>query len=68
MDIRSGMIYEVQEIPPKTPEQYIKEVDFNSLSPKTRKMLNDAGKAQISKNSKCPCGSGRKFKRCCMSK
>lgn len=26
----------------------------------------DSGKAKIGRNGPCPCGSGRKFKKCCM--
>ena len=45
-----------------------KPVRLEFLSRSVRKMLLENGRAQISRNSKCPCGSGKRFKRCCMMK
>ncbi len=43
---------------------------FENLPEDIQKRLIDDGKewAQIGKNTRCPCGSGKKFKRCCMKR
>lgn len=41
-------------------------VSGDSLSRETLKQLRENKKGFITKNTKCPCGSGKKFKRCCM--
>jgi len=46
--------------------QVIKPIDPARLSPRVRVLLQKTGRAQISRNSPCPCGSGKKFKKCCM--
>jgi uncharacterized protein YecA (UPF0149 family) len=73
MDTRSGDIMPFQKFRErykddwKTHEPFIQPIDISNLSEKTRIMLEKNGIAKISKNTKCPCGSGRKFKRCCMT-
>ena len=54
----------------KIPEFEIQ--DLNDFHKKTylseiKKDMQD-GKIKISKNKPCPCGSGKKYKKCCMSK
>lgn len=49
-------------------DKFIKLIDVNNLSPQVRDMLEKTGRAQITRNSRCPCGSGKRFKRCCMTK
>ena len=41
-------------------------IDPKFLSRKTLEDLAATGRAQISRNSPCPCGSQKRFKRCCM--
>lgn len=43
-------------------------VRITSLTEKIRKTLQDApgGVALLTRNGKCPCGSGRRSKRCCL--
>lgn len=41
-------------------------VSSDSLSRETLKQLRENKKGFITKNTTCPCGSGKKFKRCCM--
>jgi uncharacterized protein YecA (UPF0149 family) len=48
-------------------DKFIKPIDINNLSPHVREMLEKTGRAQITRNSRCPCGSGKRFKRCCMT-
>ena len=40
-------------------------IDPAMLSETNRKQLESTGRTQISRNSSCPCGSGKRFKRCC---
>ena len=46
----------------------VKPVILEELSPRVRRMVERTGRGWVTRNSRCPCGSGRKFKRCCMSK
>lgn len=45
-----------------------KEIDEANLTERKRKQLEAAGRTQVSRNSPCPCGSRKRFKRCCMTK
>ena len=44
--------------------QRVKPLENEDLPPAIRKELARRG-GHITRNSKCPCGSGRRFKRCC---
>ena len=43
-------------------KQYLKDHKHNEIDPLT--LVSE----KISRNSNCPCGSGKKYKRCCMNK
>lgn len=45
--------------PPEPPETMSKEEVVNRINPEPRKVL------KIGRNTTCPCGSGKKYKRCC---
>lgn len=45
---------------------FTQPIDPANLSRQNRQQLERTGRTQISRNSKCPCGSGKRFKRCCM--
>jgi uncharacterized protein YecA (UPF0149 family) len=47
-------------------ERLVRPVDVDSLNPYARMMLEKTGRAKIGRNDACLCGSGKKFKRCCM--
>jgi hypothetical protein len=47
-------------------ERYIRPVDIETLNPMARLAFESTGKAKLGRNDACPCGSGKKFKRCCM--
>lgn len=70
MDIRTGDIAQLSEFERRltTDElvRHIRPIDEANLSPKVRAALRETGRAQISRNSPCPCGSRKRFKRCCM--
>ena len=51
----------------KTLDDYLKEEDKKAEAEAHRqKILSKTIK--IKRNDKCPCGSGKKFKRCCINK
>ena len=71
MDIRDGRIY--------TPEQWKKmlenakrfkdPLDFlvPMIKPPTEKQLLRKPFPKVGRNESCPCGSGKKFKKCCLN-
>ena len=74
MDTRTGDIY--------TPEQVMnflrKEAEITpflkpmalapTVSQKLRKPVNPKAVGRVGRNEPCPCGSGKKFKKCCLEK
>ena len=42
-----------------------KPIDEANLSEQKRAQLAETGRTQVSRNSPCPCGSRKRFKRCC---
>ncbi len=46
---------------------YIKPLDRKNLSAQTRAQMRKNHTATITRNSRCPCGSGKRFKRCCLT-
>lgn len=40
-------------------------IDVTTLDSNVRALMADAGVARLTRNSRCPCGSGKRFKRCC---
>jgi uncharacterized protein YecA (UPF0149 family) len=69
-DIRTGEINSLDNFRARMGEEeferFIKPVDIATLSPYARHMLERTGSAKIGRNDACLCGSGKKFKRCCM--
>ncbi len=72
MDTGTGYIAPASEFKKKLTrrdfERFIKPIDPANLSPKVRAMVEATGRGKISRNSRCPCGSWKRFKRCCMAK
>jgi len=70
MDMRRPLLPSVQAILRKkganqnTPSRYMKYVDVGSLSLSTQELLATTGNVVISRNSLCPCGSNKRFKKC----
>ena len=52
-DIPSNRIQEIKALSAKQANDYI------------RAYLNETGKKKIGRNEVCPCGSGKKYKKCC---
>ena len=73
MDTRTGSIADFQKLhalgltAPEPVERYTKPVDPANLSAANRALLEQAGQVTVSRNSPCPCGSRKRFKRCCMT-
>ncbi len=45
--------------------QYVKTLDPMTFSVTTHMQMKRNHTAFLTRNSRCPCGSGRRFKRCC---
>ena len=66
MDTRTG---EVISDPTVTNNMHKpKPINSNNLPLANQRQLELTGKTKIGPNTKCPCGSGKKFKRCCQAK
>ena len=61
MDTRSGRIYPTEQVFTMTPEdrQYMKPMGYHP-TPEQR------ARGKVGRNDPCPCGSGKKFKKCCL--
>jgi hypothetical protein len=46
------------------PETY-DTIDLSDRKNDENQISNDSGKKKIGRNDPCPCGSGKKFKKCC---
>ncbi len=44
----------------------VKPIRFEYLSEANQKLVKESGKGWITRNSQCPCGSGKRFKSCCL--
>lgn len=42
-----------------------RDIVTDQLTPLQQKQLARTGRTTVSRNSPCPCGSGKRFKRCC---
>lgn len=66
MDTRTGDLFDYQDANKlydrATFDEYFIEVDQDKLKPIKR------ARDKISRNSRCVCGSGKKFKKCCLRK
>ena len=78
MDTRTGEIaplaeFEKRGVPKKflrpignmSDPGYMNPIDPANLSPRVRRMVETTGRGMVSRNSPCPCGSHKRFKRCC---
>lgn len=72
MDKRTGEIMDKEELRKKLGEvefaKHAVEIDVENLSRRRRRMLEVTGRTRVGRNEKCPCGSGKKFKKCCLAK
>jgi len=78
MDTRTGEIAQMKEFEKRALDKRLLNqsddiadiipIRLEFLSPRVRKMVAETGKGWVSRNSKCPCGSGKRFKACCMTR
>ncbi len=61
MDVRNGRIYSMTETIEWPTAQWLREMKV----PPSQKQLR---RGRVGRNDPCPCGSGRKFKKCCLGK
>lgn len=71
MDVRTGEVVDLEmlralAIPVERVERFTMPVDPANLSARARNELEARGLTRISRNSPCPCGSRKRFKRCHM--
>lgn len=68
MDNRTGDIANIETLRQlgEPVERYSQPIDPANLSPKLQRQLEATGRTKVSRNSPCPCGSRKRFKRCCM--
>lgn len=60
MDTRNGRLYSSIDAAPEAARPYCVEVDAEQLTPRAKQQK------RVGRNDRCPCGSGKKFKHCCM--
>ncbi len=70
-DVKDETPVQVKEVTPEEEhvmigQTVVKPIKFDNLSKSNQKLIRDSGKGWITRNSQCPCGSGRRFKLCCM--
>lgn len=72
MDTRTGEIMAKKDLLERLGaadfKKYAKPVNVQNLTKRARNDLIQIGHHRLSQNSRCACGSGKRFKRCCMSK
>jgi uncharacterized protein YecA (UPF0149 family) len=72
MDTRTGEINTMTEFKKKLTEaeiqQFVKQVGINNLSPKKKALIAAGKSTKVGRNDKCPCSSGKKFKKCCLAR
>ncbi len=66
MDTQTGRIDWLEKLRAEgVPEKYLIEIDPTKLPPRTQRQLKESGHAVLHKNARCPCGSGKRFNKCC---
>jgi len=72
MDARTGEVTSKEALQQRMSEeefdQFARPVAPKNLSRKRQRELALFGRTKVGRNEKCPCGSGRKFKKCCLIK
>ena len=67
MDTRTGEIGTMDSlIENGTPREFIKPINTRNLSRRNCDLFAAGMLDKIGRNHKCPCGSGKRFKTCCM--
>lgn len=71
MDTRTGDIYKGEQAK-KMKEIFANRIKKMNLPPSPEQLLrrptNQAAVGRVGRNDPCPCGSGKKFKNCCLER
>jgi len=70
MNVETGhiaLMETLEQMFPKTDPGNFVEIDTENISVKARQALAKYGHTMIGLRSRCPCGSGKRFKSCCWS-
>lgn len=71
MDTRSGRISDIEALTKGMTkaeiDKFIVPINPSDLPKKYQNELMDDGATQLKPRTRCPCGSGRRFKSCCMN-
>jgi len=62
MDLKTGKLYSAAEVAKLSAEHRNRLIQLNQVTPL------QAITGRVGRNHHCPCGSGRKFKKCCLGK
>jgi len=68
MDTRTGEIGDYNEMRKRIDPKFLMPVDIANLSKANQDRWRKGELDKIGRNHKCPCGSGKRFKRCCMGR
>jgi len=65
MDKRPAMGKQLSEAEVK---RFAEQVGINKLTGKKKALIAAGKSTKVGRNDKCPCNSGRKFKKCCLAR
>jgi uncharacterized protein YchJ len=68
MNVETGDIASLEllgKLFPETDKKNFVEIDTKNLGVKARQALARYGRTMVGLRSRCPCGSGKRFKSCC---
>lgn len=54
-----------EQIGPPPTRTRVVPIDVTTLDTTIQELMAQAGVTRLTRNSRCPCGSGKRFKRCC---
>jgi uncharacterized protein YecA (UPF0149 family) len=71
MDTRTGEVYDADEVEKLIERDagakvWLKQINGYTLSVWQKDELKRTGRTKIGRNDPCPCGSGKKLKKCCL--
>jgi uncharacterized protein YecA (UPF0149 family) len=62
------MLFALEKLSGKTPTAELKQESPVSRQPQLNLALRTETKQRVGRNDPCSCGSGKKFKKCCLNK
>jgi len=68
MNTGTGYVASIEKVAATTPANRVMEVQVENLPPIKQVILRERGEVKIGRNDPCACGSGKKFKRCCLGR